>query len=247
MSNGGPLSNVRIVLCETSHPGNIGAAARAMKTMELASLHLVRPQRYPHLEARSRASRAVDVLDRAIVHDTLDDALRGVALAVACTARVRDIAVPAFGAREAAQRAIAVARSQPTALVFGNETYGLTTADVNKCDLLATIPANPAYSSLNLGAAVQVLAYELRMAAAIESDIADARALATHEEVEGFYEHLQRELVASGFLDPEVPKKLMPRIRRLFARAQLDGDEVNILRGILNTLAQPRNRSQGRR
>lgn len=242
MADTDPLKNIRIVLCETSHPGNIGAAARAMKTMGLTKLHLVKPQRFPDREAEWRALRASDVLDKAKVHPTLDDALHRVAFAVACSARMRDIAVPATSAREAAARAIEVAQSQPVALVFGNETHGLTTDEVNKCQLLAAIPANPRYSSLNLASAVQVFAYELRLAAGKDSPVARQTKLAAHEDVEGFYAYLETIMSESGFLDPQHPKKLMPRLRRLFARAGLEQQEVNILRGILKALTHPRKR-----
>jgi tRNA/rRNA methyltransferase len=235
-----PLSNVRIVLSEPSHPGNIGAAARAMKTMGLASLHLVAPQRFPDREAEWRALRASDVLAAARVHDTLEDALRGTAVTAACSARARGLAVPAMTVREAAARLIEAAREQPVAVVFGNETNGLTTEQVNKCSLVASIPANPDYSSLNLAAAVQVFAYELRMAACADVDGGGPRILAPHEDVENFYAHLESLLAEKGFLDPEHPKKLMPRIRRLFARAGLEPGEVNILRGILKALSRSR-------
>lgn len=240
MSDIDPLANVRIVLTEPSHPGNIGAAARAMKTMGLSSLHLVAPQRFPDPEAEWRAARAADVLADARVHDSLEDALRGTALAVACSRRMREMAVPAVSAREAAARLIAAARTQPVAVVFGNETYGLTTEEVNKCGLIATIPANPDYPSLNLGAAVQVLAYELHMAVRADAEGPAPRALAPHEDVESFYAHLESLLMESGFFDPQHPKKLMPRVRRLFARAGLEREEVNILRGILKALSRSR-------
>jgi tRNA/rRNA methyltransferase len=232
------LKNIRIVLCGTTHPGNIGASARALKTMGLSRLYLVAPERYPAPEAEWRASRATDVLSNAVDCSTLDEALGGVAVAIACSARSREIAVPEVTVREAAHRAIEAARTQETALVFGNETYGLTTEEVNKCKLIATIPAAPEYSSLNLAAAVQVFTYELRMAAMQGAQTVSERPreLATHEEVEGFFEHLERTMVEVGFLDPEHPKKLMPRLRRLFARAQLEKEEVNILRGILKSL-----------
>jgi tRNA/rRNA methyltransferase len=235
-----PLKRIRIVLCEPVHPGNVGAAARAMKTMGLSNLHLVNPARFPDPESDWRASRATDVLENAQVHESLDDALHGVAFAVACSARLRDISVPAASVREAAARVLEVARSQDTALVFGNETYGLTTAEVNKCRLLASIPANPDYSSLNLAAAVQVFAYEIRVAAHLDPPYAASSRLATHEKVEAFYEHLEDVMAKIGFLDPAHPKKLMPRLRRLFGRAQLEEEEVNILRGILKGLAEPR-------
>jgi tRNA/rRNA methyltransferase len=240
MTHSDPLTNIRVVLCETSHPGNIGAAARAMKTMGLSELHLVSPRHFPDPQAQWRASRATDVLDNARVHATLDEALQGVALAIACTARTRDIAVEAVSAREAAARVASVARTQSAALVFGNEKFGLTTEHVNRCSLIATIPANPEYTSLNLGAAVQVLAYELRVALLASDAPVAERTLAPHEDVEGFYAHLESVMADTGFFDPEHPKKLMPRIRRLFARAGLEPDEVNILRGILKAVSKPK-------
>ena len=240
MATADPLKNIRIVLCDTSHPGNIGAAARAMKTMGLSSLHLVNPQRFPDPEAEWRAARAVDVVRKVRVHARLEDALHGVGYSIACSARARDIAVPAETARGAAVRAVEIARAQAVALVFGNETYGLTTEEVNKCALLASIPANPRYSSLNLAAAIQVFAYELRMAAEAPRAKAARRKLAAHEQTEAFYAHLERMMTEIGFLNPQHPKKLMPRLRRLFARAELGPEEVNILRGILKALARPR-------
>jgi len=236
-----PLKNIRIVLCETAHPGNIGAAARALKTMGLGGLHLVAPGRFPNPQAEWLASGATDVLRRARVHPTLDDALAGSALNVACTARPREIAVPMVTAREAAARIVEVARAQPAALVFGNETFGLTAVEVGKCQLLAVIPANPEYSSLNIAAAVQVFGYELRLAALGAAPRGGkARTRATHEELERFYEHLERAMVENGFLNPEHPKKLMPRLRRLFNRAQLEQEEVNILRGVIKALVRPK-------
>ena len=236
------LANVRIVLSETSHPGNIGAAARAMKTMGLANLHLVNPRRFPDPEAIWRASGATDVLENASVDSSLDAALHGCAYTVACTARTRDVAVSAMYARDAAVRVIEMAHSHRVALVFGNESSGLTTEDVNRCNAVASIPANPHYSSLNLGAAVQVFAYELRIAAAAPPPLAAKPERATHEQVEGFYAHLEHAMAEVGFLDPGHPKKLMPRLRRLFARADLEPDEVNILRGILRAMSHPKKR-----
>lgn len=241
MNNLTSLKNIRVVLCETSHPGNIGAAARALKTMGLSQLCLVNPKRFPDPEAQWRASRAIDVLAGARVCGSLDEALAGAAFSVACSARSREVAVPEVTVREAAAQLVEVARAQPVAVVFGNETFGLTTAEVNKCRLVAAIPANPDYSSLNLAAAVQVFAYELRMAAGGRASRDEPREMAGHEEVEGFYTHLEQTMVETGFLNPEHPKKLMPRLRRLFARAQLEKEEVNILRGILKALGKPKN------
>jgi tRNA/rRNA methyltransferase len=238
---GDPLKNIRFVLCDTAHPGNIGAAARALKTMGVGQLCLVAPRRYPDPQAEWLASGAADVLKRARVCASLDEALAGSAFTVACTARPREIAVPMVSAREAAPRIVEAARAQPAALVFGNETFGLTAAEVGRCQLLASIPASPEYSSLNLAAAVQVFAYELRVAAA-GSAVARGkpRARATHEEIELFYAQLERAMVEHGFLNPEHPKKLMPRMRRLFGRAQLEREEVNILRGVIKALVTPK-------
>jgi tRNA/rRNA methyltransferase len=232
-----PLKNIRIVLCAPVHPGNIGAAARAMKTMGLSQLYLVAPRRYPDPEAEWRASRATDVLARARILSTLDEALAGTAMAIACTARPREIAVPLVSAREAAAKLVSVARAQPAACVFGNETYGLTASEVERCQLLATIPADPRYASLNLAAAVQVLAYEMRLAA-IDTlpQPAKPRPLAGFEELEALYSHLEQAMVESGFFNPRHPKKLMPRLRRLFGRSRLEREEVNILRGVLKAL-----------
>src|SRR5262245_32351438 len=236
-----PLKNVRIVLCETAHPGNIGAAARALKTMGLGHLYLVAPERFPDPQADWLASGATDVLKAARVCASLDQALAGSAFTVACTSRVRGIAVPMVSAREAAARVVEVARDQPAALVFGNETFGLTALEVNRCQLLATIPANPEYASLNVAAAVQVLAYELRVRALGDSVPAGKpREMASHEQVELFYAHLERAMLEGGFLNPQHPKKLMPRLRRLFGRAHLEKEEVNILRGIIKALSSPK-------
>ena len=239
------LKNIRVVLCDTQHPGNIGAAARAIKTMGLTQLYLVNPLRFPDKEAEWLATNAADVLAQVTVCTDLDSALAGVALAVACTARSRDIAVPALVAREAAGRLVGVARTQPVALVFGSEVRGLTTDQVKRCQVIATIPADASHASLNLAAAVQVLAYECRMHALGDPLTAVAnkpRNLATHEDVERFYAHLEQELFASGFLNPVLPKRLMQRVRRLFARTQLDREEVRILRGIVRTLREPKRR-----
>jgi TrmH family RNA methyltransferase len=228
------LANVRVVLCRTSHPGNIGACARAMKTMGLARLHLVRPARFPDVEADALASRATDVLDAAAVHATLAEALAGTAFAVAGTARMRDVSHAVLTPREAAARLVREAAAAPVALVFGAERTGLSTEEVNQCSVISTIPANPDYSSLNLAAAVQIFAYEVQLAATgVESLPPPLPPAASHEEVERFYAHLEQTMIDIGFLDPNNPKRLMQRMRRLFARARLEKEEVNILRGIL--------------
>ena len=239
------FDNIRVVLVGTQHPGNIGAAARAMKTMGLTQLFLVAPRRYPDPQADWLAVGAADILKEARVCATLDEALTGSAFTVACSARPRDIAVPMVTAREAAARIGAVARGQKAALVFGTETFGLTAGEVEKCQLLATIPADPQYTSLNVAAAVQVLAYELRLAViGDDAQREKLRALASFEELELFYAHLERTLIDTGFLNPAYNKKLMPRLRRLFGRSQLEEEEVSILRGMLKTLVQPKSRKQ---
>lgn len=242
------LKNIRIVLCDTQHPGNIGSAARAMKTMGLSQLYLVNPHLFPDKQADWLATNAVDVLEQATVCADLDTALSGVVLAVACTARSREIAVPAVTAREAAARLVEVAHTQPVALVFGSEVRGLTTDQVKRCQMVATILTDASHSSLNLAAAVQVFAYELRLHAVeqtLPTGVTGAnmpRNLATHEEIELFYAHLERELMACGFLNPAQPKRFMQRVRRMFARMQLEHEEVKILRGVVRTLRTPKKR-----
>jgi tRNA/rRNA methyltransferase len=231
------LSGVRVVLVEPSHPGNIGAAARALKTMGLARLVLVRPKSFPHREARALASGALDVLESTRVCATLAEALAGTELSVAMSARGRDLSHAALAAREAASEIVRSAGE--AAIVFGNETAGLSNEDVLKCSRLAFIPADPGCSSLNLAQAVQVMAYEVR-AAALDPEAGPAPArgkeprYASHEELESFYAHLERSIVASGFLDPGNPRRLMERLRRMFARARLEREEINILRGMLS-------------
>lgn len=233
------LSRIRIVLSRTSHPGNIGAAARAMKTMGLTRLYLVAPKHLPEEQATAMASGADDVLVSATVVDSLEQALTGTVLAVAMTARRRDLSAPIVWVREAAAEAVAATAQGDVAIVFGNETAGLTNQETDLCQRLAMISANADFSSLNLAAAVQVAAYELRMAG---NDIGappptnEAGLPATHDEVEGLIGHLEAAAVASEFLDPAQPKRLMPRMRRLFARAALEKEEVHILRGMLAAL-----------
>ncbi len=237
MNKPASLDNVRIVLCQTSHPGNIGAAARAMKTMGLRDLALVNPKKFPHADATAMASGATDVLDGAMVCQSLQQALAGCSLVIGLSARKRELTHELVTAREAAMQAIETAGTQKIALVFGTEMSGLSNAELIQCQQLAMIPANPEYSSLNLAAAVQLMAYELRMAAVTpEKEQSSAFPLARHDEVEGFFAHLEETLIRTGFLNPDMPKRLMPRLRRLFARARLEKEEVNILRGILKSM-----------
>lgn len=230
---------VRIVLVDTSHPGNIGAAARAMKTMCLDRLYLVRPARFPSAEASARASGAADVLQRATVTDRLEEALSGCGLVIGASARQRALPWPLLGPRDCARRIVTEAQQGVVAVVFGNEQSGLSNAELKHCHLLTQIPANPDYSSLNLAMAVQVIAYEIRVAAGGEATLPIRREtpLATSEQLEHLFAHLERVLRGSDFLDPANPKHLMLRLRRLFNRAELDENEVAILRGILSAVA----------
>ena len=233
-ANNDALRRIRIVLCATSHPGNIGASARAMRAMGLAQLTLVAPQRFPDPEAEALASGASDILQAARVVATLDEALAGAALEIGFSARRREFAGGALPVRAAAQEALAYAKRGEVALVFGSEMSGLSNAELARCQLVATIPTDPAFSSLNLAAAVQVAAYELRVAAGGgEVWRAPAFEPATQDEIARLFEHGERTLVALDFLRPAHPKRLLPRLRRLFARARLEKEEVNILRGIL--------------
>lgn len=234
--------NVSVVLSHTSHPGNIGAAARAMKTMGLHRLVLVNPKCFPDPQADAMASGAGDVLANVRIVSSLAEALAETRLALALTARRRDLAVPPLWARDGAIELNRVAVQANVALVFGNEKSGLTNEELALCGRWATIPANPDYSSLNLAAAVQLLCYELRMAACAVAPAPifnAAGTLATHGEVEGLLTSLEHAAMDSGFLDPEAPGRLMLRLRRMFARTGLEREEVNILRGLLVSFRHP--------
>lgn len=237
MQAGDRLERIRVVLVRTSHPGNIGAAARAMKTMGLSRLYLVSPLAFPDPIAEARASGATDVLDSAVVLDTLEQALEDTVFSAALTARKREWAAPAAYVREAVPELVGRSAEGEVALVFGAETSGLTNDEVLRCTVPVTIPANPAYSSLNLGAAVQLLCYECRIAAVEAPPMEETpRVLATFEEVEGFHQHLDEAMTRSGFFKPDNPGRLHARLRRLFGRIRLEREEVNILRGILSAL-----------
>lgn len=233
------LARVRIVLVHTSHPGNIGAAARAMLTMGITQLVLVTPQRFPDPDASARASGADAVLDNARVVATLDAALLGCAFSVGLSARPRAFAGQVAPLREAAAVAMRRVDAGDVALVFGTEMSGLSNAQLAQCQMVATIPANPDFASLNLAAAVQVAAYELRLAAGMREVWQAPRfAPASHDEIEALYGHARATLTALRFLDPARPRRLLPRLRRLFGRAALEREEVNILRGILARIDQ---------
>ncbi len=233
--------SIRIVLVGTTHPGNIGAVARAMKNMGVTDLALVNPRYFPDEEATARASGAEDLLENATVVDTLAEAITDCVYVAGASARSRAINWPCLDARDCAARLLDESANGPVAAVFGPEKSGLSNSDLDHCDTLLTIPTNPEFSSLNLAMAVQVVTYELRLAQAVKAPEYEADApLATSREMENFYEHLQRVLTDVQFLDPDNPRHLMRRLRRLFIRARPDQNEVNILRGILAAVEKER-------
>ena len=225
--------NIRIVLVETSHPGNIGAVARAMKNMCLDQLVLVNPRYFPSAEAIARASGADDVLQQAKVCGSLDEAIADCHLVVGASARLRSVQWPQLNPRECAGRLTGLAVSAPVAIVFGREKSGLSNSELERCQYLVHIPANSGYSSLNLAMAVQVISYELMMAGH-RATPAPERLPVPVAEMQGLFEHLEQALGDIGFADPAKSDKLMRRLKRLFYRAQPDADELKILRGILS-------------
>jgi TrmH family RNA methyltransferase len=235
------MAQARIVLCRPSHPGNIGAAARAMKAMGLSDLRLVAPEKFPAPEARWMATNAIDVLDQARIHATLAEAISDCVQAFALSARTREWSTPVLDVRSAA--AGAAQSGGPVAFVFGNEQAGLTNEEMLACQTLVHIPANPEFSSLNLAQAVQVVAYELFMVSFSRVYKMRGEKPATVADREGLYQHLERAAVESRFFDPATGSKLPTRLRRLFSRVpDLEREEVNILRGLLNALQEPKSK-----
>ncbi len=235
------LAHVRVVLIETTQPGNIGSSARAMKTMGLDRLHLVAPRLFPHEEATALAAGATDVLDRARRHETLDEAVADCRLLMGASARRRGVALPELSPRAAAAQLLDAARDGvEVALLFGTERTGLSNEELQRCHACVRIPANPDYSSLNLSQAVQVLAYELRLAALAAGEGGDAdpdagprERAATSAEMEGFFRHLDEALHAIDFHKGKDGTTITRRLRRLFLRAQMSEREVAILHGVL--------------
>ncbi len=233
-----PAERLRIVLVGTQHPGNIGSAARALKTMGLRRLALVTPERYPHADAEAMAAGADDVLAGAVVYPNLAEAVADCRLVLGCTARDRRVALEQLSPRAAASRACDMAADgAETAIVFGRERTGLTNEELQLCHASVHIPADPAYSSLNLAAAVQVLTYELRLAALelLEAGVGagETRSLASHAELEGLFAQLAQTLDDIDFHKGRAPESAMRKLRRLYLRAGLDAKEVRLLRGIL--------------
>ena len=237
------LANIRVVLLNTSHPGNIGAAARAMKTMGLTRLYLVNPKHFPAAEATARASGADDVLANATLCTDLGAALAGSQLVIGASARCRSIPCPVIGPAECAGQLYAESERGEVAILFGCERSGLSNEEIDRCQSLVQIPSNPDYGSLNLAAAVQIICYEVLVAhratekSGADTEVPDYQPAAA-DEMERFYEHLERVLVKLGFLKPDNPRMLMRRLRRLYNRARPDENEINILRGILSASEQ---------
>lgn len=233
------LSNIRVVMVNPSHPGNIGAAARAMKNMGLSELVLVDYKKpFPDQVAMTRSSGAHEILQNATIVNSLADALSGVELVFGTSARKRHLSCSLVSPREMGDK-LQANLSAKVALVFGRENSGLTNEELSLCHFHVHIPTNPEFSSLNLSQAIQLLCYECRLAL---EDVSDSNtddesiSLATVENTEGFFSHLEKTLSEIGFLDPKQPKLLMIRLRRLFARAQLEATEIHILRGILSRI-----------
>lgn len=236
------FNNIRIVLCHTSHPGNIGSTARAMKTMGLNRLYLVNPKYFPDGQAKSLAVNATDVLDMAVVTGSLEEAIADCQFVIGVSGKERSLSQQVMTVREAAHEVHTIASSQQVALVFGTEMSGLSNAEADRCQVLATIPANPEYTSLNLAQAVQIMCYEVRMAITEGTLHFDEKSveLASQDDLERFYAHLQEVLMQIGYINPRAPKKLFERLRRLYARTRLEKEEVNLLRGILTLTEKPK-------
>ncbi len=230
--------SIRIVLVGTTHPGNIGAVARAMKNMGLDDLALVSPKIFPDDRATVRASGAVDVLENATVVDSLEEAIKDCVFVAGASARSRSLTWPYMEPRDCAAKFVELQEEGVVAAIFGPEKSGLSNSDLDHCDTLLTIPTNPDFSSLNIAMSVQVFTYELRMAAmgGKPAHYEHEAPLATSDELEHFYTHLEQVLIDVAFLKPENPRNLMRRLRRLFIRAEVDKNEINILRGMLSAI-----------
>jgi TrmH family RNA methyltransferase len=236
------LNHIRIVLAGTTHPGNIGAAARAMKTMGLSRLVLVAPKIYPSAEATARAAGADDILANTKVFETLQEAVADCVMVYGTSARLRTLQTPVCQPETAARQMLDTFAGSEVAIVFGRERTGLTNEELDLCHRMIVIPSNPDFSSLNLAAAVQILCYELckqsRDDRLTDKVSTDGRIIVSMEQLDHFYQHLEQVLVGIDFLDPEKPRRLMRRLRQLFNRAELDQNEYNILRGILTAVQE---------
>lgn len=233
------LDNIRVVLINTFHPGNIGAAARAMKNMGLSKLYLVEPEIYPSEEADSRAAGAKDLLDSAIVVNTLEEAIADCQLVVGTSARTqRTFDLPLLDARKGAEKVVAEAHQGEVALVFGRETMGLHNHELQQCNIHVYIPANPEYPVLNVSQAIQLLCYEIFMAAENKSYPEISEAYPRQKEMTLFYEHLERVLRMTNFIIPQHEGKVLEKLRRFFNRSRPEKTELNMLRGILASVEE---------
>ena len=242
-----PWANIRIVLVETSHPGNVGAVARAMKNMMLESLYLVKPKQFPDSHAMARSSGAVDILDNAVVCDSLAEAIADCSLVIAASARSRYIPWPTTSAQEAAQKLLQTSQQAPVALVFGREDRGLNNEELDHCNFMVQLPANPDFSSLNIAAAVQVFSYEIRKAFLAASELqatstdelaklSDEDHPASSENLNRLFYHLETTLVDVNFMPEHRTRTLMRKLKRFFHKSQITEEEVSIFRGILSEM-----------
>lgn len=241
------FSNIHIVMVGTTHPGNIGGVARAMKNMGLSRLSLVAPEApFPHAKARARASGAVNVLENTQIFSTLQEAIADCSLVIGASARMRTLPWPVVDPRECASRVVNIDKDAEVAIVLGRENSGLTNEELELCQLLVTIPTNPDFSSLNIAAAAQVLCYEIRLAAALDKvpEPEHDSPLATAAEQNGMFSHFEEALTELEFLKPDNPGQLMRRLRRLFTRTGLERLEVNILRGIMTAAQKAKSNSE---
>ncbi|KFD20182.1 tRNA:Cm32/Um32 methyltransferase [Tatumella ptyseos ATCC 33301] len=244
------LQNIRIVLVETSHTGNMGSVARAMKTMGLSNLYLVNPLIKPDSQAISLAAGASDLIGNASIVESLDEAIAGCSLVVGTSARSRSLPWPMLDARECGVKSVEEGQQAPVALVFGRERVGLTNEELQKCHYHVAIPANPEYTSLNLAMAVQLIAYEVRMAWLQAQEAAEPAPQYAEspyplvDDLERFYVHLEAMMLNSGFIRKDQPGQVMSKLRRLFTRARPERDELNILRGMLSSFEKKDKESQ---
>lgn len=242
------LNQIRIILVGTSHTGNIGSVARAMKTMGLSELYLVAPKELPDGQAYALSAGASDILANAKVFDTLQQAIKDCALVIGSSARSRTLSWPMLEPRECGVKAVLEAEKQPVALVFGRESSGLTNEELQLCNYHVCIPANPEYSSLNLAMAVQIVTYEVRMAWLQQQSVAsvsEETAYPTSEQMNNFYQHLEDTLNETGFIIKQHPGVVMTKLKRLFTRARPEEAEYNILRGILTSVQRYGRKAQG--
>ncbi|MDR8524344.1 tRNA (cytosine(32)/uridine(32)-2'-O)-methyltransferase TrmJ [Shewanella fidelis] len=239
------LSNIRVVLVGTSHPGNIGSTARAMKTMGLSNLYLAEPKVEPDGHSIALAAGASDILKHAITVGSVEEAIADCSLVIATSARSRTLDWPMLEPREAGEKLVASALNGPVAIVFGRENNGLTNEELQRCDYHVAIPANPEYTSLNLAQAVQIICYEARVAhlaqeanttGAAEQSEDNEQDFSSSKERENFFEHLETTLSSTNFIIKNHPGQVMTKLRRLFSRTRIERQEMNILRGILTSI-----------